>query len=105
VTLVEAPQNRERGLCCGGGGGQMWMDLHARKKVNVVRAEALLATGASTVAVGCPHCMTMLEDARAVLGADDTLHVRDIAEIVAAGLTAAQPADAAQAAGVVNSAP
>jgi Fe-S oxidoreductase len=78
----------------------MWMDLHTRKKVNVVRAEALLATGAQQVAVGCPHCMTMLEDARAVLGADDRLHVRDVAEIVAAALPAAKPAPA-----VVNSGP
>jgi Fe-S oxidoreductase len=94
LALREAAQREARGLCCGGGGGQMWMDLHARKKVNVVRAEGLLATGADTVATGCPHCMTMLEDARAVLGADDRLHVRDIAEIVAASLppaTAAPP--------------
>ncbi len=102
VRLVEAPQSRERALCCGGGGGQMWMDLHARKKVNIVRAEALLATGAQSVAVGCPHCLTMLQDARAVLGADDRMQVRDIAEIVAAALPAS---DAAPASGVVNSAP
>jgi Fe-S oxidoreductase/nitrate reductase gamma subunit len=99
MAVVEATHNRARGLCCGGGGGQMWMDLHTRKKVNVVRAEQLLATGAHSVATGCPHCMTMLEDARAILGADDRLHVRDVAEIVAAAL----PAPASQAA-VVNSA-
>jgi Fe-S oxidoreductase len=100
AEVREAEQHGARALCCGGGGGQMWMDLHTRKKVNVVRAEALLATGAQQVAVGCPHCMTMLEDARAVLGADDRLHVRDVAEIVAAALPAAKPAPA-----VVNSGP
>lgn len=100
LALREPGQRRESGLCCGGGGGQMWMDLHTRKKVNIVRAEELMATGARSVAVGCPHCMTMLEDARAVLGAGEKLHVRDVAEIVAAALPAAQGASP-----VVNSAP
>jgi Fe-S oxidoreductase len=100
LALREAEQRRSNGLCCGGGGGQMWMDLHTRKKVNVVRAEDLMATGAQTVAVGCPHCMTMLEDARAVLGADDRLHVRDVAEIVVASLPVPQGARP-----VVNSGP
>jgi Fe-S oxidoreductase/nitrate reductase gamma subunit len=85
VQVVEAPRRLDRAVCCGGGGGQMWMDAQARKRINVIRAEELMGTGASTVAVGCPHCMTMLEDARAVLGADK-LHVRDLAEIVAEAL-------------------
>jgi Fe-S oxidoreductase/nitrate reductase gamma subunit len=86
LALVEPPRRLERAVCCGGGGGQMWMDAQARKRINVIRAEELMATGASTVAVGCPHCLTMLDDARAVLGANERLQVRDIAEIVAAAL-------------------
>jgi Fe-S oxidoreductase len=102
VEVVEAPHRLDRAVCCGGGGGQMWMDAKARKRINVVRAEELIATGARTVAVGCPHCLTMLDDARAVLGASDTLHVRDLAEIVADALpVAAVPAPARMAASTV----
>jgi Fe-S oxidoreductase len=90
VELVEAPHRLDRAVCCGGGGGQMWMDAQARKRINIVRAEELMATGARTVAVGCPHCLTMLDDARAVLGASERLQVRDIAEIVADALPRAE---------------
>lgn len=86
LRLVEAAQHRSDALCCGGGGGQMWMEQHTRKKVNVVRAGDLAATGAGTLAVGCPHCMTMLDDARKTLGAEASLALRDIAEIVADAL-------------------
>jgi Fe-S oxidoreductase/nitrate reductase gamma subunit len=86
TRLVEAARHGPHGLCCGGGGGQMWMDLQTRKRINIVRAQELIEAHADTVAVGCPHCLTMLEDAHAVLGESAPLHVQDIAEIVAARL-------------------
>lgn len=72
--------------CCGGGGGQMWMEATGRKRINIIRAEEVTASGAHTVAVSCPHCLTMLADARNAIGAQDKLRVRDIAEIVADAL-------------------
>ncbi|MFN9031781.1 MAG: (Fe-S)-binding protein [Betaproteobacteria bacterium] len=72
--------------CCGGGGGQMWMEATGRKRINIIRAEEMTASGAHTVAVSCPHCLTMLADARNAIGAQDKLRVRDIAEIVADAL-------------------
>ena len=86
VELVEIPRNRARAVCCGGGGGQMWMEVHARKRINIIRAEEIAATGAGTVAVGCPYCLTMLDEGRKVAGAEERLQVKDIAELVAESL-------------------
>ena len=81
VNLVEAPRSRDRGLCCGAGGGRMFMEERVGKRINVERVEELLATGADTIAVACPFCMTMIGD-----GARDKAEVLDIAEIVARNL-------------------
>jgi Fe-S oxidoreductase/nitrate reductase gamma subunit len=85
VTLVEPPRNRSRGLCCGAGGGRMWMEEKEGKRINVERTEELLATGANALAVACPFCMTMISDGAKSLGAD--VPVYDIAEVVAGQLT------------------
>jgi Fe-S oxidoreductase len=84
VTIVEPPRNRSRGLCCGAGGGRMWMEENVGKRINVERTEELLATGANALAVACPFCMTMISDGAKSLGAD--VPVYDIAEVVAGQL-------------------
>jgi len=81
VQLVEAPRSRDRGLCCGAGGGRMWMEERVGERINVERKKELLATGAEAVAVACPFCMTMLSDAGTKLGS--SVPVYDIAEVVA----------------------
>ncbi len=83
---VELERNRAHATCCGGGGGQMWTETHARKRINIIRSEEILASGAKTVAVGCPHCLTMLDSGAASLDAKDRMQVRDLAEIVADAL-------------------
>jgi Fe-S oxidoreductase len=84
VTIAEPPRNRSRGLCCGAGGGRMWMEEREGKRINVERTEELLATGATALAVACPFCMTMISDGAKSLGAD--VPVYDIAEVVAGQL-------------------
>lgn len=91
MTLVEPPRTKSRGMCCGAGGGRMWMEETEGKRVNVERSEELLATGADAIAVACPFCMTMITDG--VTGAGSEVPVMDIAEVVAgqlAGSTAAR---------------
>jgi len=85
ITLVDPPRNRDRGLCCGAGGGRMWMEERTGKRINAERTEELLATGADTIAVACPFCMTMMTDGVNASGAE--VPVLDISEVVAGQLS------------------
>jgi Fe-S oxidoreductase len=84
VDIVEPARHRDRGLCCGAGGGRMWMEERQGKRINIERTEELLSTGADTIAVACPFCMTMISDG--VKAADSQVPVLDIAEVVAGQL-------------------
>ena len=80
---VELERSREKSFCCGGGGGMSFVDEPADQRVNQERAREILETEADTVAVGCPFCMTMMEDAVKSRSLEDQMTVRDLAEIVA----------------------
>jgi Fe-S oxidoreductase len=83
VELVEVPYwNRSRGLCCGAGGAQMWMEEQNTNRVNVKRTLQLLDTGASTIASGCPFCMTMLTDGLKAHEKDEEIAQLDVAELL-----------------------
>jgi Fe-S oxidoreductase len=84
INLVEAPRNKDRGLCCGAGGGRMFMEERTGKRINIERTEELLATGADAIAVACPFCMTMMTDGIKATGSD--VPVFDISEVVAGQL-------------------
>ncbi len=75
---------REKSFCCGAGGGRMWMEEHAGKKVNIERVEELIGTGAKTIGAACPYCMTMVADGVKEKGV--AVEVKDIAELVAEAL-------------------
>jgi len=86
VRLVELPRNGMRGLCCGGGGGHMWMEVKAEKRVNIIRVEEALEAKVDVVSVGCPFCLAMVDLGRKVTGAEERLEVQDISELVAESL-------------------
>jgi Fe-S oxidoreductase len=77
----EMPRNREKTFCCGAGGGRMWMEENPKQRVCAVRASEALATGAETVAVSCPFCLTMMTDG--VAAQNPSAKVMDVAEILA----------------------
>ena len=79
--LLEMSNRREKTFCCGAGGGRMWMEEDPKQRVSTVRAREALATGANTVAVGCPFCLTMMTDGVAAEGS--SARVMDVAEILA----------------------
>ena len=81
TNFREMPRNREKTFCCGAGGGRMWMEEDPKQRVSTVRAKEALATGAKTVAVGCPFCLTMMTDG--VAAQDSPARVLDVAELLA----------------------
>jgi len=82
MITIEMPRNGEKSFCCGAGGAQMWKEEEEGKAgVNITRFKEAKATGAKTLAVGCPFCMTMLNDASTADGGE--VAVKDVAEIVA----------------------
>jgi Fe-S oxidoreductase/nitrate reductase gamma subunit len=83
LQLKEMARNRERSFCCGAGGGHMWLEEQkAGERINVQRTEQALAVQARTIATACPYCLQMFEDGIKTKAAEETLQVRDIAEIV-----------------------
>ena len=85
LELVEMEQNRENAFCCGGGGGNFFTDIlgGGEDSPSRIRVRQALDTGASIIAVACPQCAKMLDDAVKVEELEDTIEVLDIAEIVA----------------------
>ena len=84
AELVEMKRCRTNGLCCGAGGAQMFKDAESGKKeINIERIEEALATGADTIAVGCPFCMTMMTDGVKNKEREDSVKVYDLAELIA----------------------
>ena len=86
LRVVEPPRARERGLCCGGGGGHMWMEVPSKRRVNVIRTEELLETGATIVSTACPFCLAMVDLGRKVKEAEERLAVKDVSELIAESL-------------------
>jgi len=99
VELVEVPYwNKNKGLCCGAGGAQMFMEEQGEQRVNSKRTLQLLDTGADTIASACPFCMTMLTDGLKEEEKEEAIAQRDLAEILeeACGLAGKVSAEAAE---------
>jgi len=79
IEIVEASRNGTKGMCCGAGGGRMWMEESTGKQVNIERSQELLRTGATKIAVACPFCYIMIDDGVKAQGVEeDEVKVADI---------------------------
>lgn len=84
AELVEMKRCKTRGLCCGAGGAQMFKDAEkGNKEINIERTEEALETKADTIAVACPFCMTMMSDGVKNKEKEDSVKVKDLAELIA----------------------
>ncbi|MFI5395630.1 MAG: (Fe-S)-binding protein [Candidatus Binatia bacterium] len=83
VKLQEMERNRKFGMCCGAGGGRMWMEEEPTKRVNIRRVEQALETNPDAVAVACPYCMTMVDDGIKSKNMEEKVKALDIMELVA----------------------
>ena len=88
VSTVEMERTKSRGLCCGAGGGRMWMEETVGKRVNIERTEEALATKASVIGTACPFCMTMMNDGVKAKEATEQVQVKDVAELLHAAVFA-----------------
>ncbi|AFH49175.1 Fe-S oxidoreductase [Ignavibacterium album JCM 16511] len=82
IEIKEMNRNKSRGFCCGAGGGRMFLEDEEGGRINEERTKEALATGVDTIASACPFCMTMLNDGVKHFEKQDTVQVKDIAEII-----------------------
>jgi len=82
VELVEMVRNRQDGMCCGAGGGLMWMEEDAGHRVNVARTEQALEVSPTMISSGCPYCLTMLSDGTKAKEVEETVGTYDVAELL-----------------------
>lgn len=84
VELTEMKNCKEKGLCCGAGGAQMFKEAErGNKEVNVERTEQALETNPNVIATGCPFCNTMMTDGVKNFNKENEIEVVDIAELIA----------------------
>lgn len=86
LKLTELERSRQRGSCCGGGGGSLWMEHEPGRRVNDVRMDEIQKLHPDLIAVACPFCLTMLTEVLTGRGLADSLALKDIAEVVAGAL-------------------
>ncbi|MBT9282153.1 MAG: (Fe-S)-binding protein [Hydrogenibacillus schlegelii] len=95
VRLVEMDRSRENAMCCGAGGGLMWMEEREGIRVNLLRTEQALKTGAGLIASACPYCLTMMEDGLKQKEAEAEAY--DVVELLARSLGLLDKAPEAEA--------
>jgi len=84
--MVEMKNRKANSFCCGGGGGQMWMETDSDKRINHARLEQAVDTDADVIITACPYCLTMFEDAIGAKGLQEQINVLDVTEVLAEGL-------------------
>jgi Fe-S oxidoreductase len=83
LELLEFPDSRENALCCGGGGGRIWMDTPKGERFSDIRVEQALAKGADVIALACPYCFLNYRDSVLSMDKAEAIEVKDICQLVA----------------------
>lgn len=82
LDLTEMPDSHRDSLCCGGGGGRIWMETPKGERFSDLRVEQAMGVGAEVLVTSCPYCITNFEDSRLTLDVTERLEVKDITEII-----------------------
>ena len=82
LELAEMSDTRIDSLCCGGGGGRVWMETQKGERFGDLRIDQAIETGAELLVTSCPYCITMFEDSRITMGVDEKIEIKDITEII-----------------------
>ncbi len=82
LDLKEMPDSLEDSLCCGGGGGRIWMETQKGQRFSDLRLEQAIGVGAEVLATSCPYCIANFEDSRLTIGVADKIEIKDITEII-----------------------
>jgi Fe-S oxidoreductase len=81
LELIEMPESQQNSLCCGGGGGRIWMETPKNERFSDLRLEQAIETGAEILVTSCPYCITNFEDSRLNLKNSEVIKIMDITEI------------------------
>ncbi|ARW40913.1 MULTISPECIES: heterodisulfide reductase-related iron-sulfur binding cluster [Bacillus] len=90
VQLKEMERSRENGMCCGAGGGLMWMEEETGARINTARTEQALSVSPTVISSGCPYCLTMLGDGTKAKEAEDEIGTYDVSELLAMSVFGAE---------------
>ena len=82
LELNEMPDSLEDSLCCGGGGGRIWMETPKGERFCDLRVEQAIDVGAEVLATSCPYCIANFEDSRLTLDVTENIEIKDITEII-----------------------
>lgn len=90
LTVAEMERSGANAMCCGAGGGLMWLE-ESGKRINAARVEQALATSPSVIASACPYCLTMMEDGTKTIASDRQIAAKDVSELLAAAVFGPNP--------------
>jgi len=82
LGLLEMSDSRVDSLCCGGGGGRIWMETKKGERFSDIRLEQAIDVGAEVLVTSCPYCIANFEDSRLTLDVTEKIEVKDITEII-----------------------
>jgi Fe-S oxidoreductase len=90
LELVEMTASGQDSLCCGGGGGRIWMETPKSERFSDLRVQQAAETGAEVLVTSCPYCITNFEESSLGMEGDEVLEIKDLTEIVAEAIEARQ---------------